>query len=103
MSQEIANVLDELAARFGATGAHLWEELVRYELAVAATSAGATLVLTIVFFALLRWAWPRLDDENVVFVVASVGIVLTISFIATLCYIPTMIAPEAAVLRGLLP
>jgi hypothetical protein len=103
MSQEIANVLDELAARFGATGAHLWEALVRYELAVAMTAASVTLILTIVFFVLLRWARPRFDDELVVLVVSSVGIALMISFIVTLYHIPTMIAPEAAVLRGLLP
>jgi uncharacterized membrane protein HdeD (DUF308 family) len=113
MSQEIANVLDDLAARFGTTGVRLWEELVKYE--IATTTAAAFLFpigAYISYRAALRLFTKATNAEyeaEALWYTAGIvttlfcAILLVSSFSAVHDLVGVLASPEAATLRGLLP
>jgi hypothetical protein len=114
MSQEIAAILDELAARFGTTGARLWEQLVRYEVA---TSVAETLIVTLAAITLLlisKWCAKKAKQDEEYFneegwkvigvLSLVVGIIVAACALGAISYaVGALIAPEAATLRGLIP
>ena len=111
MSEELSAVLDELGRRFGATGAELWAELVRYEVVGALAVAGGFLVAAagLTIFAWRLWEKHRnggnYNDWDVPAGIATafagfawIGVVISVAGA-----IVTLAAPQAAVIRGLLP
>ena len=101
MTSEIALLLDELSARFGSTGAELWAELVRYEIASATAWAVGFAFLTFCFA--IMAAIARLIDDDYAFVVAcstAISVTITVILVGTLWV--TLQAPQAAVIHGLL-
>ena len=114
VSQEIGQILDEFATRFGATGAELWAELVRYEVTSAIVSMIiAPVTLLVAFYAMRKlWTMSQRSDEvfdNELWVIGSVasGIVCIVFVVVTLVsafdLVVTLAAPQAATLKGLLP
>jgi len=103
MRDELAGVLDELAARFGSTGAALWESLVRHEIATAWFAVSAVVVMVFVAALLVVVGYAK-DEEDAVFGGFVVGIIaLVVGLVAGSYAIPALVAPEAAVIKGLLP
>lgn len=101
--QTVSGLLDELGTRFGATGAHLWEQLVRYEVvqAVAGTVAvaGAWGVAGVLLVVGVK------KDIEELFIPAGIAFAI-LSLIGVLSLpwaIGAMLVPEASVLNGLLP
>ena len=101
--QTVSSILDELGTRFGSTGAHLWEQLVRSELATAWTIivmlSGAWVISGLVLL------WGLKENEEDLMGIGGTG--FCIISLASLFIFPwaisALIAPEAAVLKGLLP
>ena len=100
MSQEIAAILDDFAARFGTTGARLWEQLVLREVAMALAVPASFLVMALLFLG-VRTRIKDKDGRGVLVVATVIASVLFIAFTATA--VVTLAAPEAAVIKGLLP
>lgn len=102
MNQEqIAGILDELAARFGATGAELWNQLVAYEVAVAWYAIFAPLVIILGGAVLWRVGIVR-DEENLFFPGALLTMIGAIALLISWSYaIPALAAPQAAALKAL--
>ena len=112
-AENISTVLDELALRFGATGAHLWGELVRYEVLDATVGLASLLFLLVLAvvgaMVVFRYSPPALRGDRDVLdalKIVSVAAISALLFILVLwgpTAVVTILAPEAAVLRGLLP
>ena len=107
VSQEIGQILDEFATRFGATGAELWAELVRYEVAGAVMDVIWPLAVLIAAYAVFRYRKIAInsDVQEVSAVVGSVGMVVGFAAIlfGVFSLVTTLAAPQAATLKGLLP
>ena len=109
--QTVSAVLDEFAVRFGATGAHLWEEMVRYQVASAIADVIVFPMITAIAFGVFSWARKKAGEEDYAegWVVLSVsvgvisGVLAIISTVAIAALIPTLVAPEAATLKSLIP
>ena len=102
MTSEISLLLDELSARFGSTGAELWAELVRYEIASATAWAVGFAFFTFCLAIVAVTAWVFSDDDDFVFVAAiasAVSGLVTVIAAGTLWV--TLQAPQAAVIHGL--
>jgi len=110
--QTISALLDEMAARFGATGAHLWEELVRYQVVTAQGMLvlnGFLVVVGVAFGIASLYAWQR-DEHFSDTAIAMCGVsvfTLLMSVImfsdAGIAALATLAAPEAATLKALIP
>jgi hypothetical protein len=111
MNEEVAKILDELAARFGAPGAELWAELVRYQVWTATLNA-VVLIMFASTFAGAAWKafrWARADhdyDSELKYFVACIlalvamflcGIAADVSVDA----VATLLSPQAATIRAL--
>ena len=101
--QTVAGILDELGARFGSTGAHLWEQLVRYTVVEASVGAG---IVVVAFFVaagvFVVGAAKENDDIKFGGLLAMVSCGVAAAIVLSWA-IPTILAPEAAVLMDLLP
>jgi len=116
--QSVSQVLDELGIRFGATGAHLWGELVRWEFWHALGVLGVGFIPLLVGLPVCLWCFHQehkcgieggssTTQENytvgiiVSGIVTIVGLaIIIVSFAGTLA---ALMAPEAAALKSLLP
>lgn len=117
MSEQLEQALDVLAERFGSTGAHLWEQLVRHH--VADVVADASMAVVFLAFSSL-WAWLcwrdfrdnrqacfksdiRLGDAGLLLGVVFVAMGLLASAMGVSDMIPVLVAPEGSLLVDLLP
>lgn len=107
MSQQVEAVLDQLGARFGATGAELWSEVVRYTLVLNVASALVCVGLSAAFVWGLRLAWNRagrFDREAVGIFGGIIGLCLIVfTAIAVVTAVATVASPQAAAIRSLIP
>ncbi len=107
-------VLDELAARFGTAGAELWSSFVAYEMAMAAATILVLPIATAILF-VVSLKFKSLGDADtdrynsgegyytVAFISGVVGVVVGLIWLGFLPDgIATILAPEAAVIKGLL-
>ena len=114
--QAVSAMLDEFAARFGATGAHLWGELVRYTVVGAVADVFTSVIALAALAALTVWfcrlenardASERWDPPGWGFGAILCGIGVIISGVTVLGCVGNlaraMVAPEAATLKALLP
>lgn len=107
--QTISEIFDALSLRFGATGTHLWEEMIRYKFYSALIPiiiTGIALVVSAIFmkkmFVLYRE--DRFKYDGHAFVSALVFVMLVIVFMFTVSISgPVVLAPEAAVIQSLIP
>lgn len=107
-AQNITEILDALSARFGTTGAHLWEVLVRQQILEAASYVFAIALFLTIGGPLLR---AELRSENPwdepfpyglpALVCLAIAAVMTCVFIFE--GIPSIINPEFYALKELLP
>lgn len=113
VASTVGAVLDELAVRFGATGAGLWESLVRYEAVQAVVTIwafgilGAVGLVLLVVGGYIGITTKNYEREQLFGGVAVVGCVILFTvFIMGTVILPdaftTMQVPEGAVLRDLL-
>ena len=114
LAQGVGEVLDQLGTRFGATGAHLWEQLVRYQYTEALTGVGVIVFLWVLLICvavatrgkdlMTEETYPELTTwgmvRNGTWIALAVVVVVTI--ISTVNLVPTLLAPEAATLRSLI-
>lgn len=109
-----AGVLDELSSRFGATGVHLWQEMVRYQIATVIADTVTFIIMALITAVLARWLWKRRAEEAVrdtrenymIFMVicAACTVVFVILTLVSLNLMAvTLAAPEAATLKSLMP
>ena len=110
VSQEIGQILDEFATRFGATGAELWAELVRYEVYGAVADAVISPIVLALGGVTLWWGLKKFEESNHEGLIVAIvgGVIATIiGVVATLASVwilfVTLAAPQAATLKGLLP
>jgi ABC-type cobalamin transport system permease subunit len=114
VSEQLSAVLDELAARFGATGAELWRELVRYEIATAATTPVVLAFVAIGVTVGAKKAWEmyhaakargsHFADSFGAWIITAFAGLAWAGCVASLAYFVVVLsAPQAAVIRGLLP
>lgn len=116
--QGITQVLDELGARFGATGSHLWEQLVTYQMWEALTVIWLMGIGTVIILICLpigaKLLHSRWDEGEIGFngmagvallIISCMGLIVVATTALTQGpeLMATIKAPEAAVLRSLLP
>lgn len=111
-AQTIGQTLDILSARFGATGAHLWQVMCSYEYgkAVGAFTTAIFAVIIFIFFAWFTWRYDFVDDQReptvtgFIHIICWVGAVASIATVLTMMsgWIATIISPEGAVLHMLM-
>lgn len=103
---DIKQILDELSARFGATGSELWVELVKYQVAGAWFDFGAFALILAVGLLILAWAWAKADDydtEPYAIVGVCISIVGGVGVPAAAGYlVRTLASPQAAVIHNFL-
>jgi drug/metabolite transporter (DMT)-like permease len=95
---------DSLSVRFGATGVHLWEVLVKQQLVVGMSAAVGTALLWATFaFCLQRYQNDNYDEAYgaAAIVLGVVGIFAAFFFFIE--GIPRLINPEYYALMALLP
>lgn len=107
--QTVSAILDELGARFGETGVHLWQALVQHEFMtglsiVIGLSITLGLLFCFTFGGLIHASLIRehKDADDIFgwgFATAAIGLIILICLTINL---PSLLAPEGAVLRSLL-
>ena len=111
-AQNIGEILDALAARFGTTGIHLWEVLVRQQYIEAIWGLMFMAITGVFGFIWMNWLKRRGDtaaaDEGIeLFGMIVGGIILFIFVIASvvelLTVVPGFFNPEFYALKELLP
>lgn len=113
-ADNISQILDEIAARFGTTGARLWEQLVRYEVATAVAEAIIMPLICLAAFKAAQYLFKQAEDADeydtkpFLQVVGSVfsavfAITLVMSLVSFIYVAGALVAPEAATLKSLLP
>lgn len=105
MSQEISAILDELSARFGATGAELWSEMVRY---VVTVNIAWGIIAIAALYPVVRWflrVYDESPDKDIVGIVGGGGLALFLIFagVAIVTAIATLVSPQAATIQWILP
>ena len=110
VSQEIGQILDEFATRFGATGAELWAELVRYEVYSAVADAVISPMMLVLGGVTLWWGLKKYEETSadgwgVAIIGGGIAFVIGIicTFVSAWTLFVTLAAPQAATLKGLLP
>jgi len=63
-ADNINQILDALAQRFGSTGAHLWSVVVRQQIISAWYNVALWLVFLIATPIAVRWLWRRADERE---------------------------------------
>lgn len=108
--ENISQILDELAVRFGATGAHLWEELVRYHVTMAVAESAVCVVTAGVCIAALGYCKRKSDcwefgGDGFAAAACLLGIGAFIFVVVSVATFPhalgAIVAPEAATLKSL--
>lgn len=105
----VSQIFDALSARFGATGLHLWEAMVRYEFYSAAFSIGVVVFLSVVMFFVTKKVWElysenQYDYEGAVIAATFGAVVMAVALMICLSTMgPILLSPEAAVIYKLIP
>ncbi len=102
MNDQLSLVLDQLALRFGETGAHLWQALVAYEKiqgAMGLVVGGFAVVVSVV---LLKAAKAANSSDDTAYLMIVAGAVAILALIFTAAFLPIYLVPEAVVLKNLL-
>lgn len=98
LQQEILTRIDKLAEQLGV----MWPELVRHTVLEAAVGIVATVILA----GFAGFAWTRREGFDsgweIVAVLATTLAIIGVAVVAIYC-IPTILMPEAATLKALLP
>ncbi len=110
MDPEILKRLDALAEKLGATGAHLWDAAVRYQVGCAWGAIIGAVVSVAVLSGYVRWIMASKDrryevaDGHVGYgmVLLTLAIAAFIACVNAVCVVPTFISPEGAALKSLL-
>jgi len=108
LQQEILTRIDKLAEKLGVTAEYLWPHLVRYEVASGISTIVASVVVTALTI-LVWWGFSKTDcDSCFEFVTGACGIILSVTAIILIVVtlttgIPSIIVPEAAAFKALLP
>jgi hypothetical protein len=108
VARTVAQTLDVLAAKFGATGAHLWAVLIR-QVYVEAIQAGVAVLLT----GLLTWWMYRglkleiakdryANTENWTVGLVIGGCLFAVACICAMIFIPQIANPEYGALQHVL-
>ena len=110
VSQEIGQILDEFATRFGATGAELWAELVRYQVVGSVMQVVLCAIAALVAWLVSMHGWRKYKEthDDVYGFPTCIGATIAISttiatFVNSWHLAVTLAAPQAATLRELLP
>ena len=99
MTDQVGLLLDELALRFGATGAHLWEQLVFHRMVDASAGMAFGMLLALVSLWGVRFSCNKNGWEPGV-ALGCFGIF--IGAIVVFSNLPALFAPEASALLRLL-
>ena len=112
-AQNISEILDALAARFGTTGVHLWEVLVRQQYVEAIWGLGFIAMTIVLIWLWVHWIRKCMKDkeyymeEEEVFLYSVLGVVLFILAIVSIVELftttPGFFNPEFYALQELLP
>lgn len=83
-AENVGQILDALAVRFGATGAHLWEVLIRQVYVDFAITSVVCLVFTVLCYRAYRWQkgkdWSEPTAPTMAFCMSILGLVLALVF-----------------------
>jgi hypothetical protein len=106
--EEIVTILDEIGERVGPAGQYAWEAAIRYKFAEAlfgiGISAGLFVIGTLMFFGAL-FLGDETNDAHVIVLVVG-GMISILSLFALVIggghWVPSLLAPEFAVLKDLI-
>ncbi len=99
MTDQVGAMLDELALRFGATGVHLWEQLVFHRTLSASAGIAFGTLLVVVSLWGVRFSYDKRDWEPGVILACTCALIGAIVCFAN---VPGLLAPEGSALLRLL-